>query len=119
MIIAITSDGDTTDSQVDPRFGRAKFFLVYNDENGKWESVDNEQNFQAAQGAGIQAATTVANKKCNVLITGHCGPNAFRTLSAAGIDIYLCETGTVKEILEKFNNGELKKINNADVEGHW
>jgi len=119
MIIAITSEGDTTDSRVDPRFGRAKFFLVYNDEYGKWECVDNMQNFQAAQGAGIQAATTIANKKCNVLITGHCGPKAFRALSAAGVAIYLCDSGTVKEAFEKFQKGELKKTENADVQGHW
>lgn len=119
MIIAITSEGATTDSSVDPRFGRAKFFLVYNDENGKWESVDNKQNFQAAQGAGIQAATTIANKNCNVLITGHCGPKAFRTLSAAGVEICLCDSGTVQEALEKYKRGELTKTSNADVEGHW
>lgn len=119
MIIAITSEGDTIDSQVDPRFGRAKFFLIYNDEYGKWEGVDNKQNFQAAQGAGIQAATTIAQKNCNVLITGHCGPKAFRALSAAGVAIYLCDSGTVKEVFEKFQKGELKKIDNADVEGHW
>lgn len=119
MIIAVTSEGDTTDSKVDPRFGRAKFFLIYNDEYGRWEPVDNKQNFQAAQGAGIQAATTIANKKCNVLITGHCGPKAFRALSAAGVGVYLCDSGTVKETLEKFQKGELKKVDSADVEGHW
>ena len=119
MIIAITSEGDTTGSKVDPRFGRTKFFLIYNDEYGRWERVDNKQNFQAAQGAGIQAATTIANKKCNVLITGHCGPKAFRALSAAGVATYLCDSGTVKEALEKFQKGELKKSDNADVQGHW
>ena len=119
MIIAVTSEGATTDSKVDPRFGRAKFFLIYNDEYGKWESIDNVQNFQAAQGAGIQAAATVANKNCTVLITGHCGPNAFRAFSAANIDVYLCDSGTVKEALEKFKRGELTKTGNADVEGHW
>ena len=119
MIIAISSEGATTDSKVDPRFGRAKFFLIYNDEYGRWDSIDNKQNFQAAQGAGIQAATTIANNNCTVLITGHCGPKAFRALSAAGIDLYLCDSGTVKEALEKFKRGELTKNSNADVEGHW
>lgn len=119
MITAITSEGDTTDSQVDPRFGRAKFFLIYNDVFGKWESIDNKQNFQAAQGAGIQAATTITNKNCTILITGHCGPKAFRALTAAGIDIYLCDSGTVKEALDKFYKCELTMVNSANVEGHW
>ena len=119
MIIAITSEGATPESQLDPRFGRAKYFLIYDDESEMWKAVDNKQNFQAAQGAGIQAAPAIANKKCNVLITGHCGPKAFRTLSAANIDIYLCKSGTVEESLEKFKKDELNKIENADVEGHW
>ena len=119
MIIAITSDGTTPQSQLDPRFGRTKYFLTYDDEKGSWETIDNSQNFQAAQGAGIQAATTVANNSCGVVITGHCGPKAFRTLTAAGVAVYLCDAGTVEEALQKFQKGELKKIDNADVEGHW
>lgn len=119
MKIAITSEGTTQESQLDPRFGRTKYFHIYDDGNKSWEIVDNKQNFQAAQGAGIQAASIVANKKCQAVVTGHCGPKAFRTLAVAGIAIYLCETGTVIEAFEKFQQNTLKKIDNADVEGHW
>jgi predicted Fe-Mo cluster-binding NifX family protein len=41
----------------------------------------------ARGGAGIQAAETVANKGCEIAITGSVGPNAFRTLSAAGVKV--------------------------------
>ena len=119
MKIAITSQSITQDSQIDPRFGRAKNFLIYNDDDDSWEAVDNKQNFEAAQGAGIQAASLVASKNCGIVITGHCGPKAFKALTVAGIDIYLCDSGTVEEALVKFKNGELKKADNADVEGHW
>ena len=120
MIIVVTSEGPTPQDRVDPRFGRAKYFMVYDSDAGKWESVDNKQNLQAAQGAGIQAAATVANKKCTVLITGHCGPKAFRVLESANVEIYLCpESVSVSGALEKYKKGELKKADNADVEGHW
>lgn len=119
MRIAITSDGNTPESRLDPRFGRAKFFLLYDEDKKTWETIDNEQNFQAAQGAGIQSATTIANNNCNVIITGHCGPKAFRTLMAAGVEVYLGKEETVINALEAFQKGELKKIDSADVEGHW
>jgi predicted Fe-Mo cluster-binding NifX family protein len=119
MKIAITSEGMTRDSLLDPRFGRAKYFQIYNDVTNIWELVDNKQNYESPQGAGIQAASTVANKKCNIIITGHCGPKAFKALSAAGIAIYLCESGTVSWAIERFKKKSLNKLQTADVEGHW
>ena len=47
-------------SKVDPRFGRAKYFIIYDTETKEMEVVGNEQNFQAAQGAGVQSAQNVA-----------------------------------------------------------
>ncbi len=119
MRIVITAQGETLDSNVDPRFGRAKTFIVVDTENGEFECVDNTQNLNAAQGAGIQAAQTVCGTNAEALITGNCGPKAFRVLSTAGVKVYTGATGTVAEALEKFKNGELKESNEANVEGHW
>jgi len=117
--VAITSQGKDLESQVDPRFGRAQAFIVVETDSGDLEVVDNEQNLNAPQGAGIQAGKTVAESGAEVVITGHCGPNAFRTLSAAGIKVVVGARGTVGEVLEKFKSGELKPAEDADVQGHW
>ena len=119
MKIAVTSTGDTLESQVDPRFGRAKRLIVVDAETGSYEAADNIQNLNAAQGAGIQTAQNVAAKSVEAVITGHCGPNAFRTLVAANIKVYVGASGTVKEMVEKFKKGELREARHADVEGHW
>ena len=119
MKIAVTSKGPTLDDEVDPRFGRAQVFLVVDTETGEFEAVDNKQNLEAAQGAGIQAGRIVAEHGAGVVITGHCGPNAFRTLSAAGVKVVIGADGTVKDAVEKFKSGELKPAEDADVEGHW
>jgi predicted Fe-Mo cluster-binding NifX family protein len=119
MKVAVTSRGPTLDDQVDPRFGRAQVFLVVDTDTGAFDVVDNKQNLEAAQGAGIQAARIVAEHGAGVVITGHCGPNAFRTLSAAGIDVVLGAEGTVREAVGRFNAGELRAVSSADVEGHW
>ena len=70
-------------------------------------------------GAGIHAAQTIANKGVKVLITGNVGPNAFRALSAAGIEIMTNASGTIIEVVEKFKKGELLKTGLPTVRGHF
>ena len=119
MKVAVTSKGRTLGDEVDLRFGRAQMFLLVDTETGAFDVVDNKQNLEAAQGAGIQAARIVAEHGAGVVITGHCGPNAFRTLSAAGINVVLGAEGTVGEAVERFKARELRAVASADVEGHW
>ena len=119
MKVAVTAKGDTPDAQVDPRFGRARKFIIMDTENENFEVVDNQQNLNAAQGAGIQAAQAVSAASAGAVITGHCGPKAFRALRAAKIDVFTGAAGVVKDVFERFRKGELKHAENADVEGHW
>ena len=119
MKIAVTSQGADLSSTVDPRFGRAKYFIVVDTEGDCFDAVNNAQNLNAAQGAGIQAAQNIANCGVEAVVTGHVGPNAFRTLSAAGIKVLVGAKGTVAESLESFKAGKLEEAKGADVEGHW
>jgi predicted Fe-Mo cluster-binding NifX family protein len=117
--VAITSSGAGLDSPVDPRFGRAAKLILVDTETGGVETVDNTQNLNAAQGAGIQAAQNVSRLGAEVLMTGHCGPKAFATLRAAGIKVITGVEGTVGEAVERFKRGELAPADSPDVEGHW
>jgi len=119
MRIAVTTSGDSLAAPMDSRFGRAAGFLVYDTDTKVLQVVDNAQNLSSAQGAGIQAAQTVAEAGANVVITGHCGPKAFRVLQTAGITVYNCEAATVQEALRLFGEGKLLTASDADVEGHW
>jgi len=119
MKIAITSQGPDLSAAVDPRFGRAAFFVVANTEEDGFEAVDNSINLNAAQGAGIQAGTKVAELGIEAVVTGHVGPKAFATLSAAGIAVYTGASGTVAQAIEQFKAGKLERQGAADVEGHW
>ena len=119
MKIAITSQGPGPNSAVDPRFGRAPWFVICDTETGEFEPRENAQNVNALRGAGIQAAEKIARHGVAFLLTGHCGPNAFRTLSAAGIKVIVGVKGTVAEAVERFKRGELSPVDRPDVEGHW
>ncbi len=119
MKVAFTASGKNLDSPLDTRFGRAPGFLVYDTDSGAAEFIDNQQSLNAAQGAGIQAAETVIRTGARALVTGHCGPKAFRVLSAAGVKVYNTDQTTVAAALEAFKAGRLKPAQSADVEGHW
>lgn len=119
MKVAVTSTGKDLESKVDPRFGRANWFIVADTETNQHQVINNEQNLNASQGAGIQTAENISRHGVKALITGNCGPKAFRTLGAAGIQVYCGADGTVAEVLEKFKGGKLKQADGANVEGHW
>jgi len=118
MKIAITATGNNLTSDMDSRFGRAKGFIIYDDSNGDFIYKDNEQNLNAVQGAGIQAAKTIIDSGCFSLITGNVGPKAFAALNSASIKIYTGASGSVLESIEAFKKGELTLTFDATVEGH-
>lgn len=119
MKIAISTSGNDLNAPLDTRFGRAPKFLVYDLDSEAFEVVDNQQSMNAAQGAGIQSAETVVRSGAKGIVTGHCGPKAFRVLTAAGIKVYNTNAPTVAEALEQYRSGKLVEAKAADVEGHW
>ena len=119
MKIAVTSQGTDIDSQVDPRFGRAAYIIIVDSETMNFEALDNKENLNALKGAGIQAASDIHEKGAEVLLTGFCGPNAFKTLQAAGVKVANDASGTVRDAVRAFLDGKLPFADEANVEGHW
>ncbi len=117
MKIAITSTGKTLDSQVDPRFGRAACFIIIDTETTDFSVIENE-SAAASGGAGISSAKAVIDAGAQAVLTGNCGPNAERTLTAAGVKLYTGVTGTVAEAIEHFKNGRLTMASGPNVEPH-
>lgn len=118
MKICVSAGSPGLDAPMDPRFGRCPFFVVVDLESMSENSIANS-NANASSGAGIQAAQEIANQGVAALITGNIGPNAMQTLSAAKIDVYLHPGGgSVREVVQKFQQGELTKISSASVPVH-
>jgi predicted Fe-Mo cluster-binding NifX family protein len=119
MKIAVTSEGTDLDSAVDPRFGRAANILIVDSESLEFEVMDNRENANAFQGAGIQAASKISRMGAGVLITGYCGPKAFQILEAAKIKVVNDAKGTVRNALRSFNEGKFSFAENANADAHW
>ncbi len=119
MRVAVTCSGTDLNAEIDPRFGRAKRFLVVETDSLTFEVVDNQQNFDTAQGAGIQAAQNIMNAGAVALLTGNCGPKAFKVLERAGGRVVVGVGGRVGEAVRAFCQGKLVLASEPNVEGHW
>ncbi|HPM78086.1 MAG TPA: NifB/NifX family molybdenum-iron cluster-binding protein [bacterium] len=119
MKVAISCIGDKLEAAVDPRFGRAQGFLIVDTAAGTVRYMPNDQNLQAVQGAGIQAAQHVLSAGVEALITGNIGPKAFRVLQEAGVRVYTGASGSVGEALEALQDNQLPETAQATKPGHW
>ena len=118
MKICVSATGKDLNAMVDPRFGRCSYFLIVDADTMSFESISNKSAMTSG-GAGIQAAQTVAKAGVEIVITGNMGPNAFQTLSAAGIVVFTGVNGTIKKAVEKYKKGELKETTAPSVGSHF
>ena len=117
MKIAIRSSGENLTDQLDPRFGRCRYFLIIETDTMSFEVFDND-NAALGGGAGIQSAQFIAAKGVKAVITGHCGPNAIQTMSAAGVQVYVGQAGALQGLVVKLNNGQLTPTTEANALAH-
>ena len=117
MKVCISATNNDLEASVDPRFGRCQYFLFVDTETMNFEAVGNPA-FIAGGGAGIQAAQFIVNKGAKVVLTGDVGPNAFQALQAGGVKIVTGTQGLVKDVIERFNKGELGYAGAPSVESH-
>jgi predicted Fe-Mo cluster-binding NifX family protein len=120
MKVAVTARGKELDSPVDRVFGRARWFLIVDPQGGSVEALENSQNVNAAQGAGIQSAQQITEKSVDVVLTGNVGPNAFRALGAAAVRVFQFENdvSTVRDALTAWKEGRLQEVQAPTAKGH-
>jgi predicted Fe-Mo cluster-binding NifX family protein len=119
MRVAVTSQGGDLGAEVDSRFGRASKFLLVDSRTMDFEVIENKQNLSLSQGAGIQSAQNIAKYRPDVVLTGNCGPKAFKALQAAGVKVVVGVSGRIKDAVQAYIEGKYTPAEGANVEGHW
>jgi predicted Fe-Mo cluster-binding NifX family protein len=119
MRIAVSAQSPNLESDVDPRFGRAPHFVIFDVDADEFEAVDNSNASEAKQGAGVQAAQTVVGHKVDAVLTGHCGPKAHQLLATSGVKIYVGVEGNIRDAIGRCRRGEMCPCEAPDVEGRW
>jgi predicted Fe-Mo cluster-binding NifX family protein len=119
MLVAVSTQGEDLGAEVDSRFGRAPKFLLVDSKTLSFEVIENKQNLNLPQGAGIQSAQNIAKHRPDVVLTGNCGPKAFKVLQAGGIEVVIGVKGTIKDAVQAYVAGKYERAEEANVEGHW
>ncbi|MBN2259077.1 MAG: NifB/NifX family molybdenum-iron cluster-binding protein [Clostridiales bacterium] len=115
MKILISAAGDNKEALVDQRFGRAEYYVIYNDETHEYSAIENVGKFENS-GAGVKASQFVIEQGVDCIITGSLGPKSFSIMQDAGIKGYKNIEGTVEEVIKAFKNNELVELNTAGAE---
>ena len=117
MKITVSATSPGLDAEVDPRFGRCQYFIIVDPQSMEFEALDNS-NAMATGGAGISTARMIASKGAEVVLTGNCGPNAYQTLSAAGIQVITGVAGRIRDAIEAYKAGRLQPNAQPSVGSH-
>ena len=117
MKVCISSNGNSGDSALDPRFGRAAYFIIADTETMEFEPIENSAAASGG-GAGVTSGQLMMDKSVEAVITGNVGPNAMNVLEAANIGIFRGEPMSVKVNIEQFRKGKLEKISTTVPSHH-
>jgi len=118
MRIAVSATGPSLDAEVDSRFGRCQYFVIADPDTMEFETFENP-NVMAGGGAGISTAQMIANMGVQVVLTGNCGPNAYQTLSAAGVQVITGVSGSVQDAIEGYKAGRFQATSQPSVGAHF
>ena len=102
MKTLISASGKTIQSNFDLRYGRAKYFCIYNKETNTTEFIKNE-NAESQGGAGTKAAELTIEKGVARVISGDFGPKAKELLEKFNIQMIIIEdeAQTIEDIINK------------------
>jgi predicted Fe-Mo cluster-binding NifX family protein len=108
MIVIISSQGGTLESKPNPHFGRSPFFIRYDVDKESWQAFENPAVNEPG-GAGVSASQFAVDHQASAVISGRFGPNAYRVLNSAGIQMFVfdpnCES--VREAIKAFTENTL------------
>lgn len=112
MKIAVSTQGNSSESIIDSRFGRCANFAVFDTEKDNWSFIEND-GAKAGGGAGLAAAQQIIDNGIQVLITGNMGPNAFDVLNSEEISVFKYENGSVQDAVNGYKEKKLYEITAA------
>ena len=100
MTILIPTAKNDLSGEIDLRFARAPYFIIYDTEKKTTEIKENPYK-DGARAVGTMVAQYIINEGIKVVVAKDMGPNAKMILTEANIEIKKI-SGSVKEALSQF-----------------
>lgn len=111
-LVIPTNNKKGLEDTVAEHFGRC---LTYTFLNEKGEVVEIADNTSEHMGGSELPPELMKKHGANILLCGDLGPRALSLCEKLGIDVYVSQAETVKEIFEMWKNNKLKKAGTEDV----
>jgi len=113
MRISVPSMGNKgLSEQISPHFGRAPVFTIYEMESEKVEILPNTS--QHMGGTGYPPEIMHAYR-VDIMLCSGLGPRAVDMFEKLGIMVYVGATGTVKNAIDAWKNGNLQEATDETV----
>lgn len=110
MKVAISASGSTPDALIHRLFGRAEWFLVFEEGDAQVKAFRNPYA-ETETGAGIGCAQDLVREGVEEVISGQVGPKAYEVLSRAGVKIYVAPPEiTVREAYARLKADALERM---------
>ena len=105
MKVAIASNGNTLDSNIDSSFARCAWFVIYDTDDGAMEFIPNS-NKELEEHAGNAAVELVASRNVTMIVSGEFGIKIKPLLDSMHIQMVVIKDSTkrVNHIIELLNN---------------
>ena len=100
MKIAITSEGNTLNAQIDSRFGRCSYFAIYDTETKQTEFLENPAK-EASGGAGPAAVQFVAKQGVRKIVAGEFGGKTVPLFQSLNIEMINESGKTIEQIISE------------------
>jgi predicted Fe-Mo cluster-binding NifX family protein len=119
MRVALSATGPNLDNEIDPRFGRCSYFIIIDPDTMEYESIDNTGS-ETTSGVGIATAQVIMEryKDLGIVITGHCGPNAYQVLESGNIQVITGISGEMRKVVQDYKSGKYQTVSQSDVSSH-
>lgn len=109
MKLCVPTNGNKGfDETISEHFGSAPFFTIIDLDTEGVEVIDNE-NLHHSHGQ-CQPMSSIVGKGIDGVICGGMGKRAVELLNSEGIKVYLGYGSTVKTILARYKQGNLKEL---------
>ena len=111
-IVIPTDNKKGIEDTVAEHFGRCLTYTFLNEKGEVVEIIDNASEHMGGVGLPPELMKKYG---ADILLCGDLGPRALSLCEKLGIDVYVSQAETVKEIFEMWKNNKIKKAGAEDV----
>ena len=111
-IVVPTNNKNGLDGKIAEHFGRCLTYTFLNEKGEVLEIINNTSEHMGGKGLPPEL---MKKHEANILLCRGLGPRALSLCQELGIDVYVYQAETVKEIFTMWQNNKLKKASIENV----